>query len=168
VNQTPPATLAASIIFGAARVALGALWLHEGYVKYHAHFGRADILLVADGANSNNRIPDYFTVFANLALHGAPGVFGFLVPLLETTLGIALILGILTLPATLASLLNLMTYWSSDQLITQYPIMGALSAIVIAWPLYATQLSTTALLLRRLDDDKRSTRFINGPLRRWL
>jgi hypothetical protein len=46
--------------------------------------------------------------------------------------------------------------------------MGALSAIVIAWPLYTTQLSTTTLLLRRLDNDKQSTRFINGPLRRWL
>jgi thiosulfate dehydrogenase (quinone) large subunit len=35
-----PAALAVSIIFGAARVALGILWLHEGIFKYTAHFGR--------------------------------------------------------------------------------------------------------------------------------
>ena len=38
--QVKPASLVASIFFGAARVALGILWLHEGIFKYTAHFGR--------------------------------------------------------------------------------------------------------------------------------
>lgn len=167
MTHISPAARITPVIFGAARVALGVLWLHEGYVKYHAHFGRADILLVAQGATANTRIPGYFTALAGL-LRSAPSVFGFLVPLAETALGIALILGILTLPAALASLVNLMTYWSSDQLITQYPIMGALSGIVLAWPHYATRLSATTLLTHRLNNRERASRLINTPLQRWL
>lgn len=167
MTPTAAGTRIASIVFGAARVGLGVLWLHEGYVKYHAHFGRADILLVAQGATTNTRIPGYFTALASL-LRSVPGVFGVLVPLVETALGIALILGILTLPAALASLMNLMTYWSSDQLITQYPIMGALSGIVVAWPHYATRLSATTLITHRLRNHERPTRLLATPLRRWL
>src|SRR5271155_4245452 len=92
------AAIVASIIFGAARVALGILWLHEGLFKYSAHFGRADILLVADSAKSNSRVPDYFAVFADSVLRGWPGLFGFVIPLLEAGLGIALILGVFSLP----------------------------------------------------------------------
>ena len=68
-------------------------------------------------------------------------------PLLETALGVALIVGILSLPAALASLLTLMTYWSSDQLIAQYPIMGILSAVVITWSVWAARLSATSLIM---------------------
>lgn len=74
-----------------------------------------------------------------------------------------MILGILTLPAALASL---MTCWSSDQLITQYPIMGALSGIVVAWPHYATRLSATTLITHRLRNHERPTRLLTTPLRR--
>ena len=104
-----PASLAASIIFGAARVALGILWLHEGIFKYAAHFGRADILLVAGSAKSNSRVPGYFRAFAGRILANWPGLFGFAIPLLEIALGVALIIGALSLPAALASLLTLMT-----------------------------------------------------------
>ena len=31
---------------------IGVLWLHEGYVKYHAGFGRSDILLVVHSATA--------------------------------------------------------------------------------------------------------------------
>jgi hypothetical protein len=58
------------------------------------------------------------------------GFFGIVIPLLETRLGIALILGALSLPAAPLSLLALITYWSSDQLIVQYPIMGMLAVRV--------------------------------------
>ena len=166
--QVKSAALAASAVVGAARVGLGILWLHEGLFKYGAHFGRADILLVADSAKSNGRVPDYFTVLAEFALRGYPGLFGFLIPLLETCLGIALILGVLTLPAAMVSLLTLMTYWSSDQLIAQYPIMGVLSVVVIAWPLLAARFSTTSLILRNLQRRQRAELLIGGPLRRWL
>jgi thiosulfate dehydrogenase (quinone) large subunit len=161
-------TLVAPIILGATRVGLGILWLHEGLFKYAAHFGRADILLLADSAKSNSRVPEYFTVLAEFALRGWPGLFGFLIPLLETCLGVALILGVLSLPATMVSLLTLMTYWSSDQLIAQYPIMGVLSAIVIAWPLLASRLSTTSLFLSALKRRDRAELLIGGPLHRWL
>jgi hypothetical protein len=47
-------------------------------------------------------------------------------------LGIALILGALSLPAALLSLLALITYWSSDHLIVQYPIVGMLASVVMS------------------------------------
>jgi len=167
-SHARPMALAASIFFGAARVALGVLWLHEGFFKYAAHFGRADILLVADGAKSNHRVPEYFGVIAQHLLENWPSLFGVAIPLLETALGAALLIGVLSLPAALASLLTLMTYWSSDQLIAQYPIMGSLSALVIAWPVWAARLSTTALVVGILDRKHVAAPLISRPLRRWL
>jgi thiosulfate dehydrogenase (quinone) large subunit len=166
--EAKSAALAAPAVVGAARVGLGILWLHEGLFKYGAHFGRADILLVANGAKSNSRVPEYFTALAEFVLRGWPGVFGFLVPLLETCLGLALILGVLTLPAAMVSLLTLMSYWSSDQLIAQYPIMGAMSVVVIAWPLLAARFSTTSLIVRNLRRKQTAGSLIGGPARRWL
>src|SRR5271156_3259958 len=162
------AALAASIIFGEGGLALGILWLHEGIFKYTAHFGRADILLVVNSAKSNSRVPEYFGVVAQHLLGKWPSLFGFGIPLLETGLGVALVIGVLSLPAALASLLTLMTYWSSDQLIAQYPIMGFLSAIVIAWPMWAARLSTTALVVAILDRKQIAAPLISGPLRHWL
>jgi thiosulfate dehydrogenase [quinone] large subunit len=152
-----PGNLAASTLLGAARVALGVLWLHEGYVKYHAGFGKADILLVADGAGSNSRIPGFFTFFADHLLRPMAEVAGIVVPIVEVGLGIALILGIFTLPVALGSLLNLMTYWCSDQLVSQYPIMGALSGVLIAWPALASRLSLPALVSARKSRADRAT-----------
>jgi len=167
-SQVKPTTLAASIVFGAARVTLGILWLHEGIFKYTAHFGRADILLVADSAKSNSRVPEYFGAFAGHILGSWPGLFGFVIPLLETALGVALIIGALSLLAALASLLTLMTYWSSDQLIAQYPIMGILSAVVIAWSAWAARLSATSLVVAVLNRKRIAAQLISGPVRRWL
>lgn len=124
-----------------ARIGLGAFWVHEGLFKYSAHFGRADILLVADSARANSRVPGYFAVMADNVLREWPGLFGVVMPLMETLLGVALILGIRPQLVGLASLLTLLTYWSSDQLIAQYPVMAALSAVVIAWPVAAARLS---------------------------
>nr|WP_142280668.1 hypothetical protein [Mycobacterium saskatchewanense] len=149
-------------------MALGILWLHEGIFKYTAHFGRADILLVADSAKSNSRVPEYFGAFAKHLLGSWPGLFGILIPLLETALGVALLIGALTLPAALASLLTLMTYWSSDQLIAQYPIMGILSAVVITWSGWAARLSATSLVVSPLNRKQIAAQLISGPLRRWL
>lgn len=167
-NPLTSTSPAAPTVVGAARVGLGILWLHEGIFKYSAHFGRADILLVADGARSNSRVPEYFTAVADLALRGWPTLFGFLIPLLEVCLGVALVLGVLSLPAAMASLLTLLTYWSSDQLIAQYPIMGALSAVVIAWPALAARFSATTLIVAALQRKQRAGTLIAGPLRRWL
>lgn len=125
---------AAPITLGAARVMLGVLWLHEGIFKYNAHFGRADILLIAHSAQTNTRVPQYFTVFSGNVLRAWPGLFGVAVPVLEVALGAVLVLGLLPQPAAIISLLTLLTYWSSDQLISQYPVMAALSAIIIAFP----------------------------------
>jgi thiosulfate dehydrogenase (quinone) large subunit len=160
--------LAAPTVVGAVRVVLGALWLHEGMFKYSAHFGRADILLVADGAKSNSRVPEYFSVFAEHVLRGWPSLFGFLIPLLETVLGVALVLGVASLLAAIGSLLTLMTYWSSDQLIAQYPVMGALSVIVIAWPVLATRFSATSLALHVLRGMRGTEPFELGAVRRWV
>ena len=154
MSTVAPRSLAAparavSFVLGAARVALGVLWLREGIVKYRAGFGEADILLIADGATTNTRIPDFFTVFAEHLLRPMAGTAGFVVPLLEVGLGIALILGVVTLPVALASLVNLMAYWSSDLLVGEYPIMGLLSGVLIAWPAAASRLSVPAIARSR-------------------
>ena len=126
-----------------ARVALGALWLHEGIVKYHAGFGRADILLVVQSAASNERVPGSYRAFTRDVVGHIPAAFGVGVPLLEVALGIALILGIATLPVALLSAFQLCNYWSADQLVTQYPVMLVLSVVVAT---FATGLSQINLL----------------------
>ena len=166
--------MAAGLALGAIRIVLGALWLHEGLFKYAAHFGRADILLVVGSVNQNNRVDPHFKLFTNTALHAFPGFFGFVVPLVESALGAALILGVFTLPAAAVSLLELMNYWSSDQLIPQYPIIGVLSVVTMACAGYASLFSVTSLLVWRAHRgrDSRDHRLAiwsdDGPTRRWL
>jgi thiosulfate dehydrogenase [quinone] large subunit len=147
-----------------ARVALGALWINEGVLKYHAGFGRADILLVVHSTAQNPRVPDFYKFFTADALGNVPDLFGFGVPLLETCLGIALVLGILTLPAALVSVGELCNYWLADQLITQYPIMMALSAAVAVFAPSASRYSLTTVILRARTNAKPVT----PGLRAWL
>lgn len=128
---------------------MGILWLHEGLVKFHAGFGRADILLVADGAANNTRIPGYFQFFAEHVLRPTADLAGIVVPFIETGLGVALILGLFILPVALGSLFNLMTYWCSDQLVSQYPIMGALSGVLLVWSAQASRLSVPEFIKHR-------------------
>lgn len=139
-------TFVAPVLTGAARVALGILWVNEGLLKYRAGFGGADILLVAGSASSNSRVPEYFKLFASLGLHSFPELFGVVMPLLETLLGVALILGLFTLPVGLFSVLTLALYWSADQLITEYPVMMVLSAVVLAWRVPASRYGFPALV----------------------
>lgn len=129
-----------------ARVTLGALWLHEGIVKYHAGFGRADILLVVQSAASNDRVPGFYRTFTRDVAGHIPTAFGIGVPLLEVSLGIALILGIATLPVTLLSAFQLCNYWSADQLVTQYPVMLALSVAVAAFASSASRINLRTTL----------------------
>src|SRR5690606_29357025 len=116
---------------GAVRVALGILWLLEGILKYRAEFGAADIELVVESAVGNSRVPGYFGWFADAVMEPLRGLFGVAIPAIETFLGIALIVGLLTIPVAIASVGTLLLYWSADQLIAQYPIMLALSAVVL-------------------------------------
>jgi thiosulfate dehydrogenase [quinone] large subunit len=169
-----PVDFLGGLVFGAARIALGVLWLHEGWFKYQAHFGRSDILLVVGSVDANSRVDPHFRDFVDLVLRGWPGFIGFIVPLLESTLGVALILGVLTLPAAAVSLLNLLNYWSADQLIPQYPVIGVLSVAVLVFSGYATLFSTTSLtvFLAKHNGAARLARlpisYRDGPLRRWL
>ncbi|MFJ3406009.1 hypothetical protein [Promicromonospora sp. NPDC090134] len=147
-RRTDAVPRAAVALTTAARVALGVLWLNEGLIKYRAGFGAADIRLVVDGAAANSRVPGYFQVFAEHVLGAAPGLFGVLMPLLETGLGVALIAGVLTLPVAFASVGTLLSYWSADQLTESYPVMVALAVVLVAWPLLASRVSATALVRR--------------------
>ena len=70
---------------------------------------------------------------------------GVVVPIVEVGLGVALILGVAVLPVAAGSLLNLLTYWCSDQLVGQYPIMGALSGVLLVWPVTASRYSLPAV-----------------------
>ncbi|MGN6723192.1 MAG: DoxX family membrane protein [Marmoricola sp.] len=147
--KAPSVGRLATIVANLCRVGLGAFWIHEGVFKYQAGFGRADILLVTSSVAQNSRVPGFYKFFSAHVLENAPGLFGFLVPLLEVGLGVTLVLGIFTLPIALASVFQLCNYWLADQLITQYPIMMALSAIVAACAPAARQYSLTTLALRR-------------------
>jgi thiosulfate dehydrogenase [quinone] large subunit len=117
----------------AARVAVGALWLAEAIVKYRAGFGAADILLVADSTRGNSRTPWWFPPVETI-MNGAPALMGFAIPLLELLLGVTLVIGFLPRWAAFLSIGTLMLYWGSDQLISQYPLMVVLSAVVLALP----------------------------------
>lgn len=161
-------TLAAATITGAARVALGLLWLNEGLIKYRAGFGTADIQLVVDSTASNSRVPGFFEAFAGGVLGGSPELFGLMMPLLETGLGIVLIAGVVTLPAALMSVVTLMTYWLADQLTASYPIMVVLAVVVAAWPLVASRVSVTGLAERTLRRRRPTSPWISEPVRRWL
>lgn len=161
-------TLIAAALAGAVRVTLGVLWLHEGTLKYRAHFGAADILLVANSAKSNSRVPGYFKSFSDVTLAEWPHFFGFAMPLLETVLGVALVLGVFSLPASFMSAFTLLTYWSADQLITEYPIMLALSTVVVAWPLPASHFSATTLAERVVGRKRPDVVVFREPFRRWL
>ncbi|WP_051159022.1 hypothetical protein [Tsukamurella sp. 1534] len=125
----PAATRAVAAV---ARTALGALWIHEAYLKYHAGFGRSDILLVAQSATANPRVPGPFRWFATEVMGAAPGAFGVLVPLTEAALGAGALLGVLPRATALAAALLLCSYWLADQLVVQYPVMVALAAVVLA------------------------------------
>ncbi|TPX00841.1 DoxX family membrane protein, partial [Schumannella luteola] len=146
--NTTRGSLVASILLGATRVALGAFWLNEGLFKYQAGFAGDDIRLVVDGATRNSRVPEYFQAFADGPMRAASELLGFVIPLLETGLGVVLVLGLLTFPAALGSVLTLMLYWSADQLIAQYPVMVVLSLPIVAWPLLASRFGLTSLLER--------------------
>ncbi len=143
------AGLAASILFGAVRVGLGLLWLHEGYVKLRAHFGSADILLVADGASANSRVPEYFRFVAEHLLRPTAHLAGIMTPLTEVALGLVLVLGIVSMPAAVVSAGLLAVYWSSDQLIAQYPVMAVLSVGVVAGHAYSDRWSVVEVVRRR-------------------
>ncbi|WP_292721478.1 hypothetical protein [Microbacterium sp. 13-71-7] len=135
--RTAPWPLAFALLGAAARIAAGVLWLNEGILKYRAGFGSADILLVAQSAAGNSRVPFFFRPLGAL-MQAAPGLFGIAIPALEAGLGVLLVLGlgrVLTVIVALGSIATLMLYWSSDQLIAQYPAMVLLSALVLALPL---------------------------------
>jgi len=140
----------AEVVGALARVAAGVLWLGEGVLKYRAGFGSADILLVAQGTTGNSRVPFFFRPLGAL-MQAAPGLFGFAIPALEVALGILLVLGlgrVLTTITALGSVATLMLYWSSDQLIAQYPLLTLLSAIVLALP-WSGRLGVAWLWARR-------------------
>ena len=145
VVTTERQALAVSALAGVARVALGVLWLKEGLLKYHAHFGAPDIRLVVSSAASSTRVSPLFRWFTTHILGSWPALFGGVVPLLETALGIALILGILSRLAAFGSALQLCFYWSADQLVAQYPLMAALSAVVLVLGPVSHSLSIVSL-----------------------
>ena len=70
-------------------------------------------------------------------------------PLTEVALGLVLVLGIFSKQAAVVSAGLLAVYWSSDQLIAQYPIMAVLSAGVLVGQAYSDRWSIGELVRRR-------------------
>ena len=162
------AALTGPLLTGVARVVLGLLWINEGLIKYRAGFGAADIQLVVDSASANSRVPAFFQSFAGSVLGGSPDFFGVVMPLLEVGLGVVLVLGVLTLPATLMSVLTLMTYWLADQLTASYPVMVALAVVVATWALAASRFSVTELVEQAVRRRRPTSVWQREPVRRWL
>nr|WP_241767421.1 hypothetical protein [Corynebacterium otitidis] len=71
-------------------------------------------------------------------------------PLVELTLGAALVLGAATIPAAAVSIATLMLYWLADQLTGQYPVMVLLSAVVLLFPAASTVFALDRPILSRL------------------
>lgn len=117
-----------------ARAVLGGFWLHEAFLKFTAHFGGADIGLVVDSAATNPRVSDLVAEAARQVLSPTEATWGVVVPLWEATLGVLLILGVLPRLLPAAAGVTLATYWSTDQLVWQYPVMAALAVIAAAVP----------------------------------
>ncbi len=124
---------AAMVTAIAARVAVGALWFAEAFVKYRSGFGAADILLVADSTRGNSRTPWWYPPVEAI-MQGAPALMGIAIPLLELLLGVTLVIGFFPRWVAFLSIGTLMLYWGSDQLISQYPVMVVLSALILALP----------------------------------
>ncbi len=150
--MNPVAIRVATAIVVAARIALGAAWLHEGYVKYHAGFGRSDILLVVGSATGNPRVPGAFGWFATEVMGRFATVFGVVVPLTEVALGVAAVVGLLPRLTAFVAIGLLCFYWSADQLVVQYPVMVVLAATVLAGGGLARRWSPAAALAARLRD----------------
>lgn len=146
----PAARLVGGGLAAAVRVAAGVLWLLEAATKYRAGFGAADIRLVVESATGNARVPGVYQGLAEALLGGAPGLFGFAVPLVELTLGAALVLGAATIPAAAVSIATLMLYWLAEQLTGQYPVMVLLSAVVLLFPAASTVFALDRPILSRL------------------
>ncbi|WP_051172042.1 DoxX family membrane protein [Microbacterium indicum] len=125
------ASRVASALAGAARLALGVLWILEGATKYRAGFGAADIRLVVSSAEQNPRVPGAFTAFAESVMAPLSGLFGVGIPLLEVALGALLVAGLATRLVAAAGAATLALYWLSDQLIWQYPAMAVLAVVVL-------------------------------------
>jgi thiosulfate dehydrogenase [quinone] large subunit len=70
-------------------------------------------------------------------------------PLTEVALGLVLVLGVVSMPAAVVSAGLLAVYWSSDQLIAQYPVMAVLSVGVVAGHAYSDRWSVIELVRRR-------------------
>ena len=132
-GSRPAGALALSLLGGGARVAVGVLWMIEGFLKYRAGFGAADIELVAQSTEGNPRVPWFFEPLGSV-MGTAPALFGVVMPALEVVLGVLLVAGSLTRIAAFMSIGTLMLYWSADQLIAQYPAMVVLSAVVLLLP----------------------------------
>ena len=132
-GSRPSSTPALSLLGSGARVAVGVLWLIEGFVKYRAGFGAADIELVVQSTEGNPRVPWFFPPLGSF-MGAAPALFGVVMPALEVALGVLLVAGLLTRITAFLSIGTLMLYWSADQLIAQYPVMVVLSAIVLLLP----------------------------------
>ncbi len=134
----------ATVLTGVVGLTLGVLWIRESAIKYHAGFGAADIHLVADGAAQNSRVAGFFQEFCAHILGPNAGLFGYAMPALEMGLGVGFIAviiaaladsqwsAVLTRLVAGGSVFTLMTYWLSDQLIWEYPIMVLLSACLLA------------------------------------
>lgn len=167
-DGAPTATLTSSVpataVLTAARVALGALWLNESLVKYRVGFGEADIGFVVSNAATGTRVPGYFATFSEHVLGPAAGAFGVIMPLLELALGLALVLGAFTLTAAAGSVVTLVSYWSADQLVDEYPLMLLLAVPILLWPHLATRWSATAVVLRATHADGA----LVDRFRRWL
>ncbi|MFJ3959176.1 hypothetical protein [Arthrobacter sp. NPDC090010] len=140
------AARAGALAAAAVRIAVGVLWLGEARTKFASGFGAADIGLVVQSTAGNSRVPSWYAELLAHTIGATPALAGIAVPCTEALLGVLLCAGFLSRWTGAASLLVLASYWLSDQLIVQYPVMLGLGAVVLLFPAAAGRLSVTALV----------------------
>jgi len=135
------------------RMALGAEWIHQAWLKYQPGSGFS-LDGLGPSVASTAGIPDWYKAFFESFVVPNTHLFNVVIPLGELLIGLGLFFGVLSLPALIASFFMLSNYWLSD-MVYIYPLM---------------MLGAIAILFFNRSDKYRGSRllkFVNKDLGKW-
>lgn len=116
-----------NVIWAIARVWFGIDWMTHGIEKITKGFDSTGFL---NGVLANEVSPEWYKTFIENVILPMSGFINFLIPVGELLVGLALILGFLTIPALVGSLLmNLNFLWAG--VISSNPSYVAIAIILL-------------------------------------